>query len=102
MNETLQKRVRSAAMAGWWTILIAAVWMTVGWLAFLAIMHTEPGWLLRLWGYPDTDNLHWDGEWGQVHGIILYFFAAFKLMLFAFVIVVIWLTLWSRRLKREG
>ncbi len=98
MNGTLQKRVRSAAVAGWWAILIAAAWMTVGWLAFLVILNTEPGWLLRLWGYPDTDSLHWQ----QVRTIVLQFFAVFKLMLFAFVIVVIWLTLWSRRLKREG
>ena len=98
MNETLQKRVRSAAVAGWWTILIAAVWMTVGWVAFLVILNTEPGWMLRLWGYPDTSSLRWQ----QVRTIVLQFFAVFKLMLFAFVIVVIWLTLWSRRLKREG
>jgi hypothetical protein len=97
MNETLQKRVRSAAVAGWWTILIAAVWMTVSWCALLAILNTEPGWLLRLWGYRDTAGLHWQ----QVHEIVMYFFSAFKLMLFAFVIVTIWLTLWSRRLKRE-
>ncbi len=98
MNETLQKRVRSAAVAGWWTIFIAAVWMTVSWLALLAILNIEPGWMLRLWGYQDTDSLHWQ----QVRTIVLYFFSIFKLMLFAFVIVVIWLTLWSRRLKREG
>ena len=98
MNETLQKRVRSAAVAGWWTILIAAVWMTVGWVGFLVILNTEPGWLLRLWGYPDADSQHWE----QVRTIVLYFFSIFKLILFMVLIIVIWLTLWSRRLKREG
>ena len=95
MNETLQKRVRSAAVAGWWTILIAAVWMTVGWVGFLVILNTEPGWLLKLWGGGDLD-------WAGVQRIVLLFFSIFKLMLFAFIIVVLWLTLWSRRLKREG
>ena len=95
MNETLQKRVRSAAVAGWWTILIAAAWMTLAWLAFLVILNTEPGWLLKLWGGGDLD-------WPDVQMIVLYFFSVFKLMLFAVVIVVIWLTLWSRRLRREG
>ena len=98
MNETLVKRVRSAAAAGWWTVFIVAAWMTVSWFALLAIMNTEPGWLLMLWGFPDTDSAHWQ----QVHTILLQFFAVFKLMLFAVVIVAIWLSLWSRQLKREG
>ena len=95
MNETLAKRVRSAAVAGWWTILIAAVWMTAGWLFFLAILHYQPKWLLTLWGGGDL-------KWTDVQMIVLYFFSVFKLMLFAVVIVVIGLSLWSRGLKRAG
>lgn len=95
MNETLTKRVRAAAVAGWWTVLIAAVWMTVSWFAFLAILHTEPKWLLKLWGGGDLD-------WENIRLIVWQFFAYFKLMLFAVVIVVIWLSFWSRRLKRIG
>jgi len=98
MNETLQKRVRSAAVAGWWTVLIVAIWMTVAWLALLVILNSKPGWIMWLWGFPDADSLHWR----QMRIIVLQFFAVFKLMLFVFVVVVIWLTLWSRRLKREG
>ncbi|MCD4699429.1 MAG: hypothetical protein K8R91_02515 [Phycisphaerae bacterium] len=95
MDDLLAKRVRSAAVAGWWTVLIAAVWMTAGWFAFLAFLHYQPEWLLKLWGGGDLD-------WTDVQGIVLWFFAVFKLMLFAVVMVVIWLTLWSKRLKREG
>ncbi len=95
MNETLAKRVRSAAVAGWWTILIVAVWMTVGWFALLVILHYQPGWMLKLWGGGDLD-------WPDVHMIVLYFFSIFKLMLFMVLMVVIWLTFWSRQLKRAA
>lgn len=97
MNGTgsLAKRVRAAAVAGWWTILIAAVWMTAGWFVFMAILNARPEWLLKLWGGGDLD-------WPDVHRIVLQFYAVFKLMLFAVVMVVIWLSLWSRRLKRTG
>lgn len=94
MNESLANRVRSAAVAGWWTILIIGIFMMVQWFFVLAILSIRPAWLLSLWGGGDLD-------WPEVHTIIIYFFGAFKLILFTFVIVVIWLTLWSRRLKRD-
>ena len=95
MNESLSNRVRAAAVAGWWTVLIVAVVMTVQWFVLLAIMSAEPGWLLRLWGGGELD-------WPRVQTILIYFFAVFKLILFTFVIIALWLTLWSRRLKRVG
>ena len=95
MNEILAKRVRSAAVAGWWTILIVAVLMTVQWFVVLAILHYQPRCLLALWGGGDLD-------WPDVHQILLQFFAYFKLMMLAVVVVVIWLSLWSRGLKRAG
>lgn len=94
MNETLANRVRSAAIAGWWTILIVAVWMTVGWFAVLAMLHCQPAWLLVLWG----GGL----DWTDVREIMFGFFVVVKLMMFAVLTVVIWLTLWSRQLKRAG
>ena len=94
-SELLAKRVRAAAVAGWWTILIVAVVMTVQWFGFLALMHCKPAWLLTLWGGGELD-------WPTVHKIVLYFFSVFKLMLFAAVVATLWLTLWARRLKRAG
>lgn len=95
MDDLLAKRVRSAAIAGWWTILIAAIWMTAGWFFFLAILYCQPGWLLKLWGGGDLD-------WTDVRTIVLYFFSFAKLMLFMVLMIVIWLSFWSRRLKRAG
>ena len=94
MNDTLSKRVRSAAIAGWWTVLIAAAWMTTAWFALLAILKYQPGWILTLWGGGDLG-------WPDVQMIVLWFFAAFKLILFVVVIAVIWLSLWSKRLRRS-
>ncbi len=94
-SESLAEYVRAAAVAGWWTVLIAAVFMTVQWFMFLAIMRSRPAWLLKLWGGGELD-------WPTVHKIVLQFFAVFKLMLFAAVVVVVWLTLWSSQLKGAG
>ena len=94
-SELLAKRVRAAAVAGWWTILIIGVAMTAQWFFFLSLLHYKPAWLLTLWGGGELD-------WPAVHTIVLYFFAVFKLMLLAAVVAALWLTLWSRRLKRAG
>ena len=94
-NSELAKRVKSAAVAGWWTILIAGVFMTVHWFVFMVILHCKPAWLLWLWGGGDLD-------WPQVRNIVLYYYATFKLILLTVMVIVIWLTLWSRRLKRLG
>ena len=94
-SESLAKRVRAAAVAGWWTVIIMAVIMAAQWLVVLAFLQHRPAWLLSLWGGGELD-------WPGVHVIMLYFFGAFKLILFAAVIIVIWLTLWARRLKKAG
>jgi len=95
MNGTisLSKRVGSAAIAGWWTVLIVATWMTVAWFVWLAILNAKPDWLLRLWGGGDLD-------FSTIRTIVLCFFTAFKLLLFVLVIMTIWLTFWANRLKR--
>jgi hypothetical protein len=92
-SELLAKRVRSAAVAGWWTILVIVGLMTAQWFFVLMILDAKPDWLLKLWGGGELD-------WPTVHTIVLWFFTVFKLMMFGFVIAVIWLTLWSSRLKR--
>ncbi len=48
MNESLANRVRSAAVAGWWTILIIGIFMMVQWFFVLAILSIRPAWLLSL------------------------------------------------------
>ena len=95
MNDLFVQRVRCASWAAWWAVVIGAIWLTVGWLLWLALLAAEPGWLLTLWGGHDL-------TWSQVHGIWLRFMAAAKLILLVCVLVSIYLTLWSRRLARAG
>ena len=52
MDDTFEKRVRAAAVAGWWTLLIAAGFLAFQWIAYLLVISTRPAWLPSLWG-PD-------------------------------------------------
>ena len=92
MTRTFTQRVRSAAHAGWWTIVIAAVWLTLAWFAYLAMQHYRPEWIRTLWGSGTT--------WEQIHWIMLIFTAVFKIILFTLVMVAIWLTIWGRKLDK--
>ena len=94
MNDSFVQRVRSAAVAAWWTILIGGIWVTVSWLVNLAIISARPKWLLKLWGGEIT--------WEQINSLMVIMMGVFKLMLFACVLAAIWLTLWGRRLKRAA
>ncbi|MBL7220352.1 MAG: hypothetical protein ISS69_09580 [Phycisphaerae bacterium] len=94
MTRTFTERVQTSAAAGWYTIIIAAVWMTLAWFAYLGLQHARPAWLLVLWGGGTT--------WDQVHWLMLIFMAVFKMILFILVMVTIWLTIWGRKLKKLG
>lgn len=50
MNDPFEKRVRAAAVAGWWTLLVAVSFLTLQWFAYLAVMSARPAWLVTLWG----------------------------------------------------
>jgi len=94
MTRTFTQRVQTAAGAGWWTIIIAAVWMTLAWFAYLGLQHYRPGWMLALWGGHTT--------WDQIHWIMLIFMGVFKLIPFTLVNMTIWLTIWGRKLSTLG
>ena len=91
MNDVFLERLRAAATAGWLTVLIGAIWMTLAWLVWLLIGRAEPKWLRRMWGVEHM-------EWPAIRAMMLWFFAAFKLLLFVAVLVSIWLSLWYARL----
>jgi len=95
MDEIAYKRVRALAIAGWWTALITGLWMTAVWLIWLALMRTQPGWILTLWGGGDL-------TWSDVRRLILVFFAVMKLILWTWIMVTICLSLWARRLRRAA
>ena len=91
MNETFAKRVRSAAIAGWWTILIGSLFLVLQWLAGQVLLSAKPGWFLAFWGPGIT--------WETVETIWWWIMAIFKMCLWLMALVVIWLSLWARRLK---
>jgi hypothetical protein len=92
MNDTFEKRIRAAAVAGWWVVLIAFGFVTLQWLVYLVVMSTHPAWLISLWG-PAI-------EWPFVQNVWFWFVAAFKFCTWLLVLAVLWLTLWARQLRR--
>jgi len=92
MNDAFTMKVRSAAAAGWWTLLIAAAVLSVQWVGYLWILSAKPAWLLALWG-PDVG-------WATVQTVWLWAVAVFKVCVWVLALVTVWLTLWGRRLAR--
>jgi hypothetical protein len=93
MNGVFAQRVRSAAIAGWWTLLIATIFLTVQWVAYLSIIGSQPAWMLRVWGGGDM-------HWGTIQTIWVWITAVFKMIVWVVTMLVIWLSLWARRLAR--
>jgi len=93
MDDSFARRVCSAAVAAWWSVLIGGIWLTASWLIYLVILAAQPGWLLKLWG---GGSLGWE----KVQSIVIMFMAVAKLILWTCVVVALWLTIWGRRLKR--
>ncbi len=95
MDEGFVKRLQSATRAAWFTILVGVIWMLAAWSVWIVLLAYRPGWLLEFWG---GQSLTWD----RVHLLMLVFMAASKLILFVFVMLAIWMTLWTRQLKRSA
>ncbi len=94
MNDIFEKRVRAAAVAGWWTVLITVAFITLQWIVYLAVMSARPAWLLAMWG-PGTD-------WPFVQQIWFWAIVVLKFVLWLMMLVVIWLTLWARQLRKHA
>lgn len=92
MNDAFEKRVRAAAVAGWWTFLIAAGFITLQWLVYLAVTNARPGWVLTIWG-PEV-------SWGLVQNVWLWVLVALKFCVWLMALVALWLTLWARQLRK--
>ena len=94
MNDDFTRKVRSAAIAGWWTVILGFILVTVQWLSYLHVMNSKPAWLLCLWGGADV-------QWATMQTMWLWFLGIFKLCLILMTFVVIWLTLWARGLRKS-
>ena len=93
MDEIFAKRVRAAAVAGWWTLLIAVCILLIQWLAYLLIMTRHPAGMGFLWGEGVT--------WPEIRMIWLWAMVAYKLGVALAIFVVVWLTLWARQLAKK-
>jgi len=87
MNSECVQAIRQASIAGWWTVLIGAIWLTVVWLVWLLILRAKPGWLISLWG----GNIGWD----KIQSLMITFMAVLKIILFVGVLGCLWLTFWG-------
>jgi hypothetical protein len=94
MESDLEQKVRSAGVAGWWTLLIVALLLVVQWVAYLCIMFFRPGWALWLWGPGVT--------WEYVGRVWWVGTAVLKLVLLILAIPCLWLTLWARQLRKTS
>ena len=92
MNEEFAKKVRSAAIAAWFTLLFTAIILTVQWLGYMAVMYAKPGWVLGLLG-PDI-------TWKMLQHVTLPIFLVFRIIAFTILLTAIWLTMWAHQLKR--
>jgi len=95
MDETFTQRVRAAAVAGWWTILIMGVWLTLGWFVWLAMFSSRPAWMLAMWG---GNTMTWE----QMHATMVTFIGVFKVIALTLLMLTIWLSLWARGLRNQA
>ncbi len=73
MNDPLKKKVRTAAVAGWWVVLIGYALLTLTWAVYLSFVSARPAWMRALWG-PDV-------SWDFMQTVSLWFLGVFKLFL---------------------
>lgn len=92
MNDPFETRVRAAAVAGWWVVLLAVCFLTLLWLIYLAVMFTHPTWLLTMWGA--------GVDWPFVQNVWCWVMVAFKFCVWLMILAVVWLTLWARQLRK--
>jgi hypothetical protein len=93
MHDDFERRIQ-AAVAGWWVLLVASGLLIYSWVAYLVAMAIHPEWLLWLCG-PDV-------TWEYVENVWFWAMAAYKLILWFFVLLVLWLTLWSRQMRKQA
>jgi MFS family permease len=94
MNDVFERRVRAAAVAGWWTLLIAVGFLLIQWIGYLLVMSAHPAWMLSLWG-PDI-------TWSFVQNVWFWAIAILKVSVWPLALVALWLTLWAKQLRKRA
>jgi hypothetical protein len=93
MSDNFESRVRCATVAGWWTLAIAVVLFLIQWIVYLLLVPAQPAWLLSLWGPGAT--------WGEARTLWFWFLVYFKAFLLLVALLLVWLTLWARQLRKH-
>ena len=91
MENAFRAKVRAAAVAAWWTLLIAWAVVVLGWLLYLLFMQAKPAWFLSLVGPGAT--------WENLGPIWFKAILVMKLGLWPIAVAAIWLSLWARHLR---
>jgi len=91
MDDSFQIRVHAAATAAWWTLVIAAAFVTLQWIVYLGVMAAQPSWVVSFWGPGAT--------WESIRTVWLHALLVVKLSLWPLVLTAVWLTLWARQLR---
>ena len=92
MDDAFEKKVRAAAVAGWWVILVAVGFLTFMWVVYLTVVPTQPRIVLAMWGPSVT--------WDFVQIVWFWVMVVFKFCIWLMVLAVLWLTLWARQLRK--
>jgi len=88
------RRLAAAVRAAWWTLLIGVVLVSVQFIVYRSMVHSEAGWdwVSGLMGVEAYD----------ARRIILLFMLILRVMLAAMLFASVFLSLWVRRLRRIG
>jgi Predicted metal-binding protein (DUF2103) len=91
VNDAFEKKVRAAAVAGWWVVLVVLALLLIQYLAYLFLVPTRPAWLIAMWG-PRV-------EWPFLENVWFWGIVAFKAIFWLLTLLALWLTLWARQLR---
>ena len=94
MDSTFRAKVRAAAVAAWWTLLVAVAFVIIQWLGYLLTLHAKPAWYLSLCG-PGT-------TWESLAPVWFNALVLLKMTLWPIAIAAVWLTLWARHLGKQA
>ena len=91
MDNAFRSKVRAAAVAAWWTFLVAIAFVTVQWLGYLLVTSVKPAWFLAVCGPGAT--------WESLASTWFIALVLLKATLWLIAIAAVWLTLWARHLR---
>ncbi len=94
MKDTFETRIRSAAIAGWWSLLIAALFLSLVWVWYLYLATAQPAWMLQLLGPGVT--------WPMLRYIVFLGVSVLKMFLWVAAFVLTWLSLWAHQLGKRS